>query len=150
MIINQNKVIKISLVFILLMLLMFQVVRSKAIIKEKKLLQFELTEKQKLITDLKNNYSNRRNYLSPNSQPFDIKTKTAEILSKINSFNLKLIDFSSSEAELNLNLRGEFNSILNFIYYLENSTEALKVEEFKIKDDNNNLFLFLKLKNELI
>lgn len=152
MIINQNKVIKLSLVFLLLLLLIFQGLKSREIIKEKKLLQFEISAQQQLNNKLQNKYSNsnRGSNSGTESQPFNLKEKTAEILSELKIFNLQLIDFSSSEAELNLNLRGDFNSILNFTYYLENQIEGLKIEEFKIKENRDQLFFFVKLKNELI
>lgn len=79
-----------------------------------------------------------------------LKKRTSEIVAQSENFNLKLIDFSSSETELNLNFNGSFHSILNFIYYLEIEMDQFKIAEFKIKNSNNDLFFFLKLKNELI
>ena len=150
--INQNKLLKISLVLLLLLLLIVQALKTREIIKEKKLLQFAISDQQQQNSDLQNEYSinQESSNLNINNQPFDLKEKTAEILSELKILNLKLIDFSSSEAELNLNLTGDFNSILNCIYYLENQIEDLKIEEFKIKANRDKLFFFIKLKNELI
>jgi hypothetical protein len=84
------------------------------------------------------------------NQLIDIKEKTAVILAELEKYNLVLIDFSSTETELNLNLKGDFHSILNFMFYLENNIESLKIVEFKIKENQNELFFFARLKNELI
>mgnify|MGYP006442026771 CR=1 FL=1 len=152
MTIKQNKLLKISLVFLLLFILIVQGLKSREIVNKKELLQFEISAQQQQNSNLQNKYSNhsRSSNLSIKNQSFDLKEKTAAILSELQNFNLELIDFSSSKAELNLNLSGDFNSILNFIYYLENQIESLKIEEFKIKKNRNKLFFFVKLKNELI
>jgi len=152
MIIKQNKSLKIVLIILLIILIAVQALKSREIIKENKILQFEISKQQQENSLLENKYANKRldSNLSSNKQVFDIKAKTAEILSELQIFDLELIDFSSSKAELNLNLSGDFISILNFIYYLENQSEAFKIDEFKIKENSDQLFFFVKLKNELI
>jgi hypothetical protein len=152
MIIKQNKSLKIVLIILLIILIAVQALKSREIIKENKILQFEISKQQQENSLLENKYANKRldSNLSSNKQVFDIKAKTAEILSELQIFDLELIDFSSSKAELNLNLSGDFISILNFIYYLENQSDALKIDEFKIKENSDQLFFFVKLKNELI
>jgi len=152
MIIKQNKSLKIVLIILLVILIAVQALKSREIIKENKILQFEISKQQQENSLLENKYANKRldSNLSSNKQVFDIKAKTAEILSELQIFDLELIDFSSSKAELNLNLSGDFISILNFIYYLENQSEAFKIDEFKIKENSDQLFFFVKLKNELI
>lgn len=134
---------------------MIQGLKSREIIKERKMLQFEISVQQEENSNLENLYlnnsrSSRSAKIESNKQAFNLKEKTAEILAEIQIFNLELVDFSSSEAELNLNLSGDFASILNFLYYLENKIEVLKIEEFKIKENRDKLFFFVKLKNELI
>ncbi len=152
MIINQTKLFKISLILLLLFLLLVQGLKSREIIKKKELLQLKILEQQKQNHDLKNKYttkistSNSKN----KNQLIDIKEKTAVILAELEKYNLVLIDFSSTETELNLNLKGDFHSILNFMFYLENNIESLKIVEFKIKENQNELFFFARLKNELI
>jgi hypothetical protein len=152
MIIKQNKSLKIVLIILLIILIAVQALKSREIIKENKILQFEISKQQQENSLLENKYANKRLDSNPgsNKQVFDIKAKTAEILSELQIFDLELIDFSSSKAELNLNLSGDFISILNFIYYLENQSDALKIDEFKIKENSDQLFFFVKLKNELI
>ncbi|RAK11045.1 hypothetical protein C8C77_10323 [Halanaerobium saccharolyticum] len=152
MIINQKKIFKISLIFLLLFLLLSQGLKSREIIKEKEIMQYKISEQKQQNNNLKNEYSTKismRNSESDN-QLINIKEKTAAILAKVQKYDLILIDFSSTETELNLNLEGNFHSILNFVYYLENSIESLKIIEFKIKKNKDTLFFFVKLKNELI
>ena len=141
---KKKKIIKISLLLLLFFLLIIQGVKGRSIIQEHKSLYLEITKQQNKNQTLKNKYS------SSSRQLFDLKAKTSEIFAELKSCSLKIIDYSSTEGELNLNLRGDFNSILKFIYYLDNETEGLKVDEFKIKEDQDNLFFFVKLKNELM
>lgn len=152
MTIKQNKSLKIALIILMVLLLTVQGLKSREIIKEKKFLQLEISKQQQENKDLENEYAEKsqKGKLRINEQAFDIKAETAKILSELEIYNLKLIDFSSSRTELNLNLSGDFSSILNFIFYLENQSEALKIEEFKIKENSDQLFFFVKLKNELI
>ena len=152
MIFKKNKSLKIVIIILLILLLTFQGLKSSEIIKEKKLLQLEISKQQQKNIDLENEYADKRKKInsSSNDQTFDIKAETTVILSELEIYNLKLIDFSSSNSELNLNLSGDFSSILNFIYYLENQSEVLKIDEFKIKENSDQLFFFVKLKNELI
>ena len=152
MIIKQNKLLKIILVVLFLLLIIIQTLNCRNIINEKELLLAEISVQQEEISNLEAEYiyKKRNSKLGSIRQAPNLKEKTAEILSKLESFNLKLIDFSSSEAELNLNLSGDFSTILNFIYYLEAEIKVLKISEFKIKKNSGQLFFYLKLKNELI
>lgn len=152
MIINRKKLLKISLIFLLLFLLLVQGLKSREIIKKKELLQLKILEQQKHNHDLKNKYSTKSSTSNSKSKNhlIDIKEKTAVILAELEKYNLILIDFISTETELNLNLKGNFHSVLNFLFYLENNIESLKIVEFKIKENQNELFFFVKLKNELI
>lgn len=142
---KKKKIIKISLFLLLFFLLIIQGVKGRSIIQEHKSLYLEITKQQYKNQTLKNEYSS-----SSGRQLFDLKAKTSEIFAELKSCSLKIIDYSSTEGELNLNLRGDFNSILKFIYYLDNETEGLKIDEFKIKEDQDTLFFFVKLKNELM
>lgn len=152
MIIKQNKLLKIILVVLFLHLIIIQTLNCSSIINEKELLLAEISVQQEEISNLEAEYiyKKRKSNVGSIRQATNLKEKTAEILSKLESFNLELIDFSSSEAELNLNLSGDFSTILNFIYYLEAEIKALKISEFKIKKNSDQLFFYLKLKNELI
>lgn len=152
MIIKQNKLLKIILVVLFLLLIIIQTLNCRNIINKKELLLAEISVQQEEISNLEAEYiyKKRNSKLGSIRQAPNLKEKTAEILSKLESFNLELIDFSSSEAELNLNLSGDFSTILNFIYYLEAEIKALKISEFKIKKNSGQLFFYLKLKNELI
>lgn len=152
MIISQNKTLKIILIIILLFLVIFQALKCRNIINKKELLQSKISAQQLQVDKAEAEYLNEsRNINLKNiNQNFDFKEKTAVILSELKSFDLKLIDFSSSKSELNLNLSGKFNAVLDFIYYLETEIKVFKIEEFKIKKNSNKLFFYLKLKNELI
>ncbi|TDO92280.1 hypothetical protein DFR79_10693 [Halanaerobium saccharolyticum] len=152
MTIKQTKLFKISLIFLLLFLLIVQGLKSKEILKEKELLQLEILEQQRQNYNLKNKYSTRisTNNSRGKNKLLNIKEQTAVILAEATAYNLVLIDFSSTETELNLNLKGNFHSILNFIFYLENSVEDLKIIEFKIKKNQDTLFFYVRLKSELV
>lgn len=75
----------------------------------------------------------------------DIKANTAQILERVKKTNLKLIDFSSADNELYLNLSGNFNSLLLFINYLEEEIADIEIRELKLKNNSDDLFLFLKI-----
>ncbi len=149
---NQNKLLKLALIFLILFLIIFQGLKIRAVINKIELLQSKISAQQQQNNNLETEYLNksRSSDLKSSNPHFDLKEKTAEILSELKLYNLELIDFSSSKAELNLNLSGDFSAILNFIYYLETEIISLKIDEFKIKKNSEQLFFYLKLKNELI
>ena len=150
--IKQKRIFIIFLGALLLLLLIIQLSKSKEIIDQNQLLQFKIRKQQQQNHILKSEYL--KSYKSNNSdksvQAIKLKECTAEILLKAKKSNLKLIDFSSAQNELNLNITGDFHSILNFVQFLEGKMIGLQIEELKIKKNNNELFFFLKLKNELI
>ncbi|CCU79352.1 hypothetical protein HSACCH_01261 [Halanaerobium saccharolyticum subsp. saccharolyticum DSM 6643] len=151
MIINRKQLLRIILIILLLFILIFQVIKTKEFSNKKELLQAEIMKQQLLNFNLKNEHLKTINSKTKvAAAENDIKESTAQILAELKTFNLKLIDFSSAQTELTLNLNGSFHSILNFIYYLESEMNQFKIAEFKIKNGENDLFFFLKLKNELI
>jgi FtsZ-binding cell division protein ZapB len=149
---NQNKLLKLALIFLIIFLIIIQGLKIRTVINKIELLQSKISTQQQQNNNLQAEYltKSRSSNLKSNNPLFDLKEKTAEILSELKSYNLELIDFSSSKAELNLNLSGDFSAILNFIYYLETDIISLKIDEFKIKKNSNQLFFYLKLKNGLI
>jgi len=148
---NRQQLLRIIVIILMLFILPFQLVKTKEFSSKKQLLEAGII-KQKLINNsLKNKYlkfiNNKTQAAVTKS---DLKESTAEILAELKTFDLTLIDFSSAQSELNLNLNGSFHSILKFIYYLEIEMNQFKIVELKIKKSDSNLFFFLKLKNELI
>jgi len=152
MIVKKKKLIIVLSALILLFLLSVQIVKSNTLLKEKEMLQAEISKQEEKNYFLKNKYNQTKKIKNSRvkTKNVGLKENTAEILTEIKKIDLKLIDLSSTENELNLNLSGDFHSILHFINYLESETAALKIEEFKIKKNDYDLFLFLKLKKELI
>lgn len=152
MIVKKKKIIIILSVFMLLILVAVQIVESTTLLKEKKILQTEISKQEEQNYLLRNRYNQTKKIknLRVNTKNVGLKENTAEILAEIKKIDLKLIDLSSTENELNLNLSGDFHSILHFIDYLESEFAVLKIKEFKIKKNDHNLFFFLKLKKELI
>ncbi|MFW6251741.1 MAG: hypothetical protein ACOC27_00725 [Halanaerobium sp.] len=149
---KKEKIIRIAVVFLFCFLIIIQLTGSRELFKAKKLLQREIEKQQKQNILLEKEYFSAE---TSSAQPHinskqDLKELTAQVLAELKVYNLKLIDFSSAETELNLNLSGDFNSVLRFLYYLENEIGVLSIEEFKIKDDSRDLFFFIKLKKELI
>ena len=149
---NQKRIMLFSAVILLAVLFLSQLLLTKELFKKEKLLQTEIKEQRGQNKILENNYQQYRkaHTLKTHFQRKGVKESTAEILEKLKFFKLRLIDFSSGSSELNLNLKGDFYSILQFIQYLEAKMIGLEIVEFKMKRSGNNLFLFLKLKNELI
>ncbi len=148
---NKKQLFRIILIILLFFTLFFQLVKTKEFLNKKQLLVNKIIKQGQVNNNLKNEYLKIvNNQTKAAAAKNDLKENTAKILAELKTFNLKLIDFSSSQTELNLNLNGSFHSILNFIYYLENKMNQIKIAEFKIKNSNSNLFFFLKLKNELI
>ena len=149
--INRKQLLRIILIILLLFILIFQGIKTKEFSNKKEQLQAEIIKQQLRNFNLKNEYLKTiNNNAKAAAAESDIKESTAQILAELKIFNLKLIDFSSAQTELNLNLNGSFHSILNFIYYLESEMNQFKIAEFKIKNGEKDLFIFLKLKNELI
>jgi hypothetical protein len=150
--IKKGKLLRIILILLLLFILAFQVAKTKEFFNKKELLQNEIEKQQQQNINLKNKYLKTvyNNKAKETETKTRLKENTAEILTDLKNYNLKLVDFSSAQTELNLNLNGDFYSILNFIHYLEIEKNQFKIEEFKIKNNDSNLFFFLKLKNELI
>lgn len=149
--INRKQLLRSILIILLLFILLFQFVKTKEFSNKKQLLETGLIKQKLINSDLKKKYLQTVNTQTKAVETkSDFKKSTADILTELKTFNLKLIDFSSAQTELNLNLNGSFHSILNFIYFLEVEMNQFKIAEFKIKNNDNDLFLFLKLKNELI
>lgn len=150
--INQKRVFLFSAVILLGILFLTQLLLTKELFEESGLLQTEINKQRGQNKILENNYQQLRKEkrLKTNFKRAGLKENTAEILEKLKFFKLRLLDFSSGSNELNLNLTGNFHSILQFMQYLEDQMIGLEIAEFKIKSSGNHLFLFLKLKNELI
>lgn len=150
--IKKEKILIISVVFILLILIMFQLGKTKSLISQKMKLESAIKKQQLENSYLKTQSQNKLKSikLKQNNPKINLEAESSEILKKLNEFDLKLIDFSSNQKELNLNLSGDFHSFLTFIYHLENKINKIEIIEFKIKNVENQLFFFLKLKNELI
>lgn len=143
---SSDKKILISIFLIILIFLSYyQLAAGKRGISKKSELKFEIEKQQYLNSKLEADYSLKKNSNINKKQNLDIKEGTAKVLSDLKLYNLQLIDFSSSELELNLNLSGNFNSIIHFIYYLETEMPDWKINELKIKDSSEQLFFFIKL-----
>ena len=149
---NRKKLVIISAVFLLCLLLFMQFGKSREQLALRRSLESKIEAQQKQILILENKYTSAESSKKTpaRKQKYNLKDSTAQILAELKLYDLELIDFSSGENELNLNLQGEFKSILSFIYYLETELKFLEIAEFKIKDDSRKLFFFVKLKNELI
>lgn len=149
---KRKKLVIISAVFLLCLLLFMQLGKSREQLALRRSLESEIEAQQKQILILENKYTSAESSKKTpaRKQKSNLKDSTAQILAELKLYDLELIDFSSGENELNLNLQGEFKSILSFIYYLETELKFLEIAEFKIKDDSRKLFCFVKLKNELI
>lgn len=150
--INQKRVMLFAAAILICFLFLTQLLLTRDLFEESSLLQTEIDKQRGQNKILENKYQQLRKdkRLNNNFRSVGVKESTAEILEKLKSFKLQLIDFSSGSNELNLNLRGDFHSILQFIQYLEEQMTGIELVEFKIKSSGNSLFLFLKLKNELI
>lgn len=149
---ERKKLLMISAVVLLIFILVLQLGKSRDSFEIKKILQNEIEKQQKQNSLLENEYyrAGSLDKSAAEGKISSLKRSTSQILADLAEYDLKLIDFSSTENELNLNLKGSFKSIIHFIYYLESELKSLKIEEFKIKDDSKGLFFYLKLKNELI
>lgn len=149
---NKKKLMSILLALLLVLLLIAQVSKIFNLYQEKIMLESEIFEQQHKKNFLVSKYQKAMKITNKkkNNYNIDLKANTAAILSKIKVMDLKLIDFSSSENELNLNIKSDFHSILSFIYYLESEINILKIKELKLKKSENSLFLFLKLEKELV
>lgn len=149
---NKKKLMSILLALLLVLLLIAQVSKTFNLYQEKTMLESEIFEQQHKKNFLVSKYQKAMKITNKkkNNYNIDLKANTAAILSKIKVMDLKLIDFSSSENELNLNIKSDFHSILSFIYYLESEINILKIKELKLKKSENSLFLFLKLEKELV
>lgn len=153
MLVNQNKIFKIVFVIFLLFIIIIQLINSRGLSEEKKMLSSKISVQQRQNYNLEADYLKQNNSVNEKTikqATFDLKKKTALILSEAENYNLELIDFNSSKAELNLNLKGNFSDVLNFIFFLEKQIKELVIGEFKIKKSDSKLFFYLKLKNGLI
>lgn len=149
---KRKRLLIISAVILLCLLLVMQFGKTRDLFAAKKTLEKEIEAQQKQNALLKSKYPSAESSdkAADQKETSSLKESTAQILAEIKVYDLQLIDFSSGKNELNLNLQGEFKSILSFIYYLESELNFLEISEFKIKDESRELFFFIKLKNELI
>ena len=131
-------------------MILFQAFKLKNNLVQKEIITVELKKQQFKINSLKNNYRLKSRNFNLKEKNISLKDSTAEILNKLKTLNLNLIDFSSTKTELNLNINGNFHSLLKLLYYLENEISGIKIKELKLKNNDNNLFFYIKLKNELI
>lgn len=147
---KKEKIIVILITILLLFLLIFQLNKAKTNLKKAETIKNQVNQLQQLNRNLELNYHkslNNQNVIKKEQKESGFETL---ILAKLEEFNLAMIDFSSTETELNLNLNGDFHSILHFIYYLELSLVQLEIKNFKIKTDTNSLFFFIKIEKELV
>lgn len=148
---REKKILNYLLILLLVILLVFQFVKIENNLKAVDSLQAEILKEQLNNERLEKKYKKEKaeninqNKKEAEFEELNLKEMSSAILNELKDFNLKLIDFSSSESELNLNLNGDFNSILAFINQVENKSSALLVAEFKLKRNSGSLFLFLKL-----
>ncbi|KXS50482.1 hypothetical protein SAMN04488598_10188 [Halanaerobium congolense] len=148
---KNEKLIRLLLIVLLLIVFIVQTAASRNFLNKKELLQSQIKNQRLQNEKLKRKYKNQLK-LRPDlrNKAVTLKKNTAEIIEQSKKLNLVLVDLSSAQTELNLNLKGDFHSILKFIQYLELEQNQLEITEFKIKNNGNKLFFFLKLKNELI
>jgi hypothetical protein len=148
---KNEKLIRLLLIVLLLIVFIVQTAASRNFLNKKELLQSQIKNQRLQNEKLKRKYKNQLK-LRPDlrNKAVTLKKNTAEIIEQSKKLNLVLVDLSSAQTELNLNLKGDFHSILKFIQYLDLEQNQLEITEFKIKNNGNKLFFFLKLKNELI
>src|SRR6056297_2989359 len=102
--INRKQLLRIILIILLLFILIFQGIKTKEFSNKKEQLQAEIIKQQLRNFNLKNEYLKTiNNNAKAAAAESDIKESTAQILAELKIFNLKLIDFSSAQTELNLN-----------------------------------------------
>lgn len=136
---------------LLIIIILFQLFKLKDNLSMQKKLNYQLEKQQLKTSALKNNYRIKGSNSNSNElKNRAFKNNTAQILDRLKTFNLDLIDFSSNKAELNLNINGDFHSLLKLLYYLENEMSGIKIEELKLKSSNNKLFFYIRIRDELI
>ena len=135
-------------IFFLVFLIIFQIRSSKNLIVKLNLLQRNIENIQEENTGLRNKYlkiSKNEKAEEVHKNQADLKENTPVILEKLKKYNLRLLDFSTTESELNLNINGGFNSILFLINYLEEEFNRVEIKEIKFKQNGDQLFSFIKL-----
>ncbi len=135
-------------IFFLVFLIIFQIRSSKNLIVKLNLLQRNIENIQEENTVLRNKYlkkSKNDRAEDVHKNQVDLKENTPLILEKLKNYNLRLLDFSNAESELNLNINGDFNSILLLIDYLEEEFYQVEIKEIKFKQNGDQLFSFIKL-----
>lgn len=134
----------------LFLLLIFQIYQLKIKVNQVKNFELKILKAQQLNRNLEADYYEKLKHNNLKNNQMILKDFDTLILAKLEQFNLKMIDFSSTETELNLNLTGDFHSILHFIHFLEVKVGKLNITNFKIKDRAEDLFLFIKIEKELV
>ena len=135
-------------IFFFIFLIIFQIRSSKNLIVKLNLLQRNIENIQEENTGLRNKYlkiSKNEKAEEVHKNQADLKENTPVILEKLKKYNLRLLDFSTTESELNLNINGDFNSILLLINYLEEEFNRVEIKEIKFKQNGDQLFSFIKL-----
>lgn len=146
-IIQKNIYIYILIILVLLFLILQSYHLKNNFYKNKNLHAKIQKQKQNNLTAKENYQKNiEHKNLNNNSPAKSLAAKTASILVEVKNLNLKLIDLNRTKTEINLNISGDFHSILNLIKYLEIEMIDLKIREFKLKNNDKDLFLFLKLR----
>lgn len=149
--IKNEKALFYLIFFLLIIILLFQVFKLKNNLSLQERLNYKLEKQQLKINTLKNNYRIKGSNLNlKEKNNISLKNNTAQILNKLKTLNLSLIDFSSTKTEFNLNISGDFHSLLKLLYYLENEIPGIKIEELKLKSSNNSIFFYIKIRDELI
>ena len=148
---QAKKIFNSLLILLIVILIIFQFIKIGNNLDSKNSLQAEVLKEEINNQRLENQYikekaeNHNKNKKTAVDSFLNLKAGSSEILEELKAFDLKLIDFTTSEAELNLNLNGDFNSILAFINLIETKSSILFIKEFKLKRDSDSLFLFLKV-----
>jgi len=146
---NLGKKTVISILIVLSILLLFQLNSIKTAylkrlelkIKAEKALN-RLNYQKEIYKNLKSEESNEENLEE------DVESVSAALIKKCSGFGIELINYSSSDYNLNLNIKGDFKSLFAFADWLDQNYSGYQINKWKLKKDDGKIISYLQLRNK--
>ncbi len=136
-----------AVLFIFIIIIIFNL---KEIYTKKIQLEKRLTKEKTVLAKYKEEIKNSNLHKSKNTQDNNPPQSRADYLNKtlklLEDNNMELISYDSDKKFLILNLRGNFNNMLEFLHKIEKQKDNLQCNKVKLKKEKNSLYIYLQLK----
>lgn len=146
----NNSQLKIILLILIISILFYTVFNLDRNFKKLNELKLEAVSAENNLLKEQKIYQNKiaQNNKSLQSSSINLEDRAAQIIKKSSSFDLSLLHYNSSNNQINLNFRGDFEAIYQFLKYLETEQLGLITAQIKIEKEVLDLLFSLRIIRE--